>query len=74
MLNTPASAADEGEGTERRDTADAQDVDGAGANPEVTSRIAMATFPEENARPFWPGEFAVGEDLFTHRGPESPNR
>jgi hypothetical protein len=43
-------------------------------NPDVTSRIAMPSAPQEQPIPFRPSEIAVEDDLFTHRGPEAPDR
>ncbi len=43
-------------------------------NPDVTSRIVMPGGPGEQRTPFRPSEIAVEDDLFTHRGPEAPDR
>jgi hypothetical protein len=69
----PLTPLDEADSTDGPDSADAPGIDGAGENPDVTSRIAMTRFPEDNPT-FRPSEIAVEEDLFTHRGLESPDR
>ncbi len=44
------------------------------ANPDVTSRIAMARFPVMPPRPFRLSEIALHDDLFTHRAAETPDK
>ncbi len=46
----------------------------AEVNPDETTRIALPGIRDEHAIPFLPSDITVEDDLFTHRGPEAPDR
>ena len=60
----PVTLADQDGGSENVDD----------ANPDVTSRIAMARFPVIPPRPLRLNEIALHDDLFTHRASETPDK
>jgi hypothetical protein len=45
-----------------------------GDNPDATARIAVPGSAGPAAQPFRPSQISVDGDLFTHRGPEAPDR